>query len=107
MQPSANSYSGNDKSGSGLISASTTFDSEIKPLKVLLEFTAETAAAIKKDITAFPVFSEGVMVDIPQLPSPHFTQLTLLTEIPVYKSHWLKYKKAVLPSLCRLWIFKK
>ena len=44
MQPSTNYYSGNDKSGSGLISASTTFDSEIKPLKVLLEFTAETAA---------------------------------------------------------------
>lgn len=80
----------------GLISASTTFDSEIKPLKVLLEFTAETAATIKKNITAFPVFSEGVTVDMPQLPSPHFTQLALLKEIRVYKNHWLKYKKCSL-----------
>ena len=67
---------------------------KIYPLDVLLEFTAETAVAIKKKSGDLPVFAQGIAVRIDKVPAPEFKMLCFLTSIQVFKENKLGINKS-------------
>ena len=79
-----------------LLSNMAKEDYKILPLKLLLEFTAQTAVNIKKDIAALSVFSEGITVEIPQPPEHIYTNLCLLTTIRIFKEHCIRFNESSL-----------
>lgn len=73
-----------------LINIDADNEQEIKTIKTLLEYDAQTALMIKENKKGMPIFAAAVEFIIPEL-HKQYSHVALLTNIQVYKKNWILY----------------